>query len=115
MRQFATQWVRIFALPVVVLLFSCGVARADDASATLYKAKCAMCHAPDGSGSTAMGKQLKVADLGSADVQKESDTDLTNDITNGKGGGKMPAYKGKITDDQIKGLVSYIRTLAKKH
>jgi mono/diheme cytochrome c family protein len=74
-----------------------------------------MCHAPDGSGNTAMGKQLKVADLGSADVQKESDTDLINDITNGKGGGKMPAYKGKITDDQIKGLVSYIRSLAKKH
>jgi mono/diheme cytochrome c family protein len=26
----------------------------------------------------------------------------------------MPAYKGKITDDQIKQLVAYIRTLAKK-
>jgi mono/diheme cytochrome c family protein len=29
-------------------------------------------------------------------------------------GKKMPAYKGKLTDDQIKGLVAYIRELAKK-
>jgi mono/diheme cytochrome c family protein len=29
-------------------------------------------------------------------------------------GKKMPAYKGKLTDDQIKQLASYIRDLAKK-
>ena len=33
-------------------------------------------------------------------------------ITTGKGA--MPAYKGKLTDDQIKQLVGYIRELAKK-
>ncbi len=114
MKRLAIRLAALLALPVAVALFSCSVARAQD-SATLYKTKCAMCHAPDGSGNTAMGKQLKVADLGSVDVQKESDADLINDITNGKGGGKMPAYKGKITDDQIKGLVAYIRSLAKKH
>jgi len=27
----------------------------------------------------------------------------------------MPAYKKQLTDDQIKGLVAYIRALAKKH
>jgi len=26
----------------------------------------------------------------------------------------MPAFKGKLTDDQIKGLVAYIREFAKK-
>ena len=50
-------------------------------------------------------------DLGSADIQKMSDADLTGAITNGKG--KMPAYKGKLTDAQISDLVSYIRTLKK--
>jgi mono/diheme cytochrome c family protein len=29
-------------------------------------------------------------------------------------GKKMPAYKGKLTDDQIKQLVGYIRELGKK-
>ncbi len=52
-------------------------------------------------------------DLRADAVQKQTDAQLTDSITNGKGA-KMPAYKGKITDDQIKGLVGYIRDLAKK-
>jgi mono/diheme cytochrome c family protein len=40
-----------------------------------------------------------------------SDSDLTGAITNGKG--KMPAFKGKLTDAQIKDMVTYIRTLKK--
>jgi mono/diheme cytochrome c family protein len=38
-----------------------------------------------------------------------SDADLTAAITNGKG--KMPAYKGKLTDAQITDLVKFVRTL----
>jgi cytochrome c6 len=91
------------------LAFS-AAARADGAGD--FKAKCAMCHAADGSGSTGTGKALKVRDLGSADVQAQTDAQLTAVITDGKN--KMPAYKGKLTDDQIKGLVTYVRGLAKK-
>jgi cytochrome c6 len=80
---------------------------------TLYKAKCAGCHSDDGSGSGPTGKQLGVKDLRSDEVQKQTDTQLSDSITNGVGK-KMPAYKGKLTDDQIKGLVAYIRDLAKK-
>ncbi|MGA7916768.1 MAG: cytochrome c [Candidatus Acidiferrales bacterium] len=85
--------------------------RADD-SATVYKAKCEMCHAADGSGNTPAGKALKARDFASPEVQSETDAQLTEILTNGKN--KMPAYKGKLTNDQIKGLVSYIRELAKK-
>ena len=77
--------------------------------AALYKSKCAMCHGADGSGSTSMGKSMGLKPLGSPDVQKMSDADLTALITNGKG--KMPAYKGKLTDAQISDVVAYIRTL----
>jgi cytochrome c6 len=94
------------------VLTMAGPTQAQDAGA-LFKSKCGVCHAPDGSGSGAMGKQLGLRDLGSAEVQKQTDAQLTDIITNGKGG-KMPAYKGKITDDQIKGLVEYVRSLAKK-
>jgi cytochrome c6 len=85
---------------------------AQDAGA-LFKSKCAACHSPDGSGSSATGKQLGVTDLRADEVQKQTDAQLNDSITSGKGT-KMPAYKGKITDDQIKGLVGYIRSLAKK-
>jgi cytochrome c6 len=96
---------------VVAIVLALGAsARADGAGD--FKAKCAMCHAADGSGSTATGKTLKVRDLGSADVQGQTDAQLTAIITDGKN--KMPAYKGKLTDDQIKGLVTYVRGLAKK-
>lgn len=77
--------------------------------AAVYKAKCASCHGPDGKGETAIGKSMKLKSLGSADVQKTSDADLTKIIADGKG--KMPAYKGKLSADEIKALVTYIRTL----
>ena len=83
---------------------------AQDAAAT-YKAKCAMCHGPDGKGS-APGVKMGVHDFTSDDVQKQSDAQLAAIITKGKG--KMPAYDGKLKDTEITGLVAYIRGLTKK-
>jgi mono/diheme cytochrome c family protein len=80
---------------------------AADTAADLYKSKCAMCHGPDGK-----GKMAGTKDLGSAEVQKASDADLAATITNGKPP-KMPSYKGKLTDDQIKDMVKYVRTFKK--
>jgi mono/diheme cytochrome c family protein len=101
----------LLALLAVAFLFAAPL-RADDA-ASLFKAKCAVCHGADGSGNTAMGKQMQSPDLRSEEVQKQTDAQLIDATANGKGK-KMPAYKGKLTDDQIKGLVGYIRDLAKK-
>jgi cytochrome c6 len=78
---------------------------AQDAAAT-YKAKCAMCHGADGKG----GK-MGTRDFASADVKAESDAQLVDIVTKGKG--KMPSYSGKLKDAEIKDLVAYIRTLAK--
>lgn len=89
-----------------------GTLRAQDGP-TLYKTKCIVCHAADGSGSTAMGKSMGVKDLRSDEVQKQSDAQLNAAITNGMAGGKMPAYKGKLKDDQITELVKFIRSLKK--
>jgi len=98
-------------LTAVLFLFSATL-RAQDDAPSLFKAKCAGCHGGDGSGNTSAGKSLKLRDLGSADVQKQTDAELTAIITNGKS--PMPAYKGKVTDAQIKELVTYVRGLAKK-
>jgi cytochrome c6 len=84
-------------------------AHAQDASATLFKSKCAGCHGADGTGS-AMGKKMGAHDFTTADVQKMSDAELTDIITNGKN--KMPKY-GSLKPEEVKGLVAYIRTLKK--
>lgn len=102
---------QVFAVAValaVVLTLSLS-ARAQNGSETLYKSKCAACHGADGSGS-AMGKKLGAHDFQTADVQKMSDAELTDVITNGKN--KMPKY-GSLKAEDIKGLVAYIRTLKK--
>lgn len=77
----------------------------------LYKAKCAACHAADGSGNTTMGKKLNIRPLGSVEVQKQTDAQLTQITAKGKG--KMPAYETKLSADDIKALVAHIRTLKK--
>lgn len=100
------------ALSIVGTLTLPIAARADDAAAQLYKTKCAGCHGPDGKGETTMGKALKLRDLASADVQKQSDADLTTLITSGRN--KMPAYGKSLSPDQVKSLIGYIRGLAKK-
>jgi mono/diheme cytochrome c family protein len=102
---------RILAIAVCSTMAFASKAVAQDDSAALYKSKCAACHGADGSGDTPMGKKLGVKPFSSPEVAKNSDATWT-EITN-KGKGKMPAYAGKLTDDQIKGLVKYMRGLAK--
>ena len=58
-----------------------------------------------------MGESLKVKDLGSAAVQKQSDADLTIIVEKGKK--PMPGFEGKLTNDQISDLVKYLRALRK--
>ena len=106
-RRFAQWFVPVLAIAAFSLLSS--PARAQDDAASLFKSKCAACHGADGTGNTPVGKSMKIRDFHSADVQKETDAQLTTMITDGKGA--MPAYKGKITDAQIKSLVAFIRTM----
>jgi len=101
----------ILALAVLVML-AAPAAFADDASAALYKSKCAMCHAADGSGDTPMGKKTAAHDFRSPEIQKMTDAELVELTAKGKN--KMPAYDKKLTADEIKGLVAYIRELGKK-
>ncbi len=103
---------RMFRLSLVVfsLIVALSTWTFADAAAD-YKAKCATCHGAEGKGDTAMGKTMKVKDLASDDVQKQSDADLATLIEKGKK--PMPGYEGKLTKEQIDGLVKYIRSLKK--
>jgi len=96
----------VLALALVFSVYSFA-----DAGADTFKAKCAACHGATGAGDTTMGKNLKLRDLGSADVQKQSDDELVTTITKGKG--KMPSYDGKLTKEQVSDVVKFIRSLKK--
>lgn len=80
--------------------------------AAVYKAKCASCHGADGAGQTPVGKSMKIRDLRSAEVQKQTDVELTKIISGGKG--KMPAYGKQLSNADVEGLIAHIRTLKGK-
>jgi len=98
------KWLQRIALFSFILALALPQIAAAQSGADTFKAKCAMCHGADGS-KTSMGSKA----LNSADVQKMSESDLTAVIENGKG--KMPAYKGKLTDAQIKDVAGFVKTL----
>lgn len=79
--------------------------------ASIFKSKCALCHGADGSGQTPSGKAFKIRDMRTPDVQKQTDAELVNIVTNGKN--KMLAYKGKLSTEEIRAVVGFIRTLKK--
>ena len=105
--------IRSIVIVMVAGALLCSACVAQSAGAgDIYKAKCQMCHSADGSGSTPAGKKLGAKDLKSPDVQKHTDAELFTIIA--KGQNKMPAFTGKLTDQQMLALVAYIRQLAGK-
>lgn len=86
-------------------------ALAQQPGAATYKAKCAMCHGADGTGNTPVGKSMKVRSLKSPEDVQATDATLFKQTKEGVG--KMQGYAGKLTDDQIRDVVAYIRTLQK--
>jgi cytochrome c6 len=81
---------------------------AQGSGADTYKTKCAMCHGATGLGDTPAGKVFKAASLKDPMVTTKSNDELTVIIKNGKN--KMPAWKDKLTEDQIKAVLLFIRT-----
>ena len=104
-------FVLTIALALAITLITPRASYAADDSAALYKTKCASCHGATGAADTTIGKKENLRALGSAEVQAQTDQQLFDWTAKGKA--KMPAYAGKLTDEQIKGLVAFMRTLKK--
>lgn len=98
---------------LLLVLFAIALAPAAYAAdgAAIFKAKCAMCHGADGAGQTGMGKTLGLKGFGSKEVQALTDAELIKITTDGKG--KMPSYKAKLSEEEIKAVVAFIRTFKK--
>jgi mono/diheme cytochrome c family protein len=97
-------------IPVAVATLNTGFAQTGVEK--VYLDKCANCHSKDGSGQTVRGKRMKLRDLRSADVQKQTDAHFVDILAKGKG--DMPGYQKELGDDQIKALVAYLREIGKQ-
>ena len=84
---------------------------AQSSGAEIYKARCAMCHGNEGMADTPAGKVFKAASFSDPAIVKIADADRLAIVKKGKD--KMPAFGDKLTDDQIKSVLDYIRTLQK--
>jgi mono/diheme cytochrome c family protein len=80
---------------------------AQTSGATLYKAKCQMCHLADGSGNKGMKVPAFTAGASEATLIAATKNGVSTSTP------KMPAYAGKLTDPDITSVVAYIKTLKK--
>lgn len=79
---------------------------AADDGATIYKAKCAVCHGTDATGKPA----VTIPSLISDKVKKASDEELVKTVTEKP---KHPGMVKSMAPDQVKMVLSYIRSLQK--
>ena len=82
-----------------------------------FEAVCAKCHGNDGKGDTKMGQKLAIKDLTDAKLQGQFTDDqafksIKEGVKDSDGKIKMKAAEN-LSDDDIKALVKYVRTLKK--
>jgi cytochrome c553 len=83
-----------------------------------WSTHCASCHGKDGKGLTKAGRIAGVKDLTVAETQKAfTDEHALAQIKQGmkdeKGKEKMKPFADKMSDDEIKALVAYLRAFQK--
>jgi len=106
---------KILVLCLAAVFGSALYARAD--ARALYDEQCAKCHGEDGKGQKAMGKKLGAKDYTDPKVQ-EALTDgaafkAIKDGLKDKDGKVLMKPMENVSDDDIRGLVSYMRTFKK--
>ncbi len=81
------------------------------AAKKIFSEKCVGCHKENGTGGEkdVDGVKIKVPDLTSEKMKNEPDNDFIDIINNGDKEEGMPAFKGKISEQEIKDLVKLIR------
>lgn len=93
-------------------LSASGVLAADAAGKAVYDKSCVGCHGADGKGNPGMAKVLgeKGLNLTSKEASQMSEADMLKVVSEGRG--KMPA-QSKLSKDEQKAVVSYVRSLSK--
>ena len=100
---------RSILMLAVAVAFTGSVCHAQSAGADIYKAKCQMCHGANGAADTPTAKMMKVKPISDPEMKKLTEAEMIKATADGKG--KMPAFKGKLTDEQITEAVKHLRSL----
>jgi cytochrome c553 len=107
---------KLLTLSIVLLALAACSVRAEDAKA-IYLKSCAKCHGEDGKGQTKMGQKLGCKDYTDAKVQADlKDDAATKAIKEGlkdSDGKTLMKPAEDLSDNDIKGLVAYIRAFKK--
>jgi cytochrome c6 len=96
----------VMTIAVALFILIPNLSWAADDGATIYKSKCAMCHGADATGKPA----AKIPSLVSDDVKKLSDDNLAKAVAETA---KHPGTVKSLAPDQVKMVVTYIRSLQK--
>ena len=76
----------------------------------VYRANCGRCHGADGAGHTRMAEIVEPPDMSDAAWQrKRSTSKMVASVSNGRG--QMPAFKRKLSRQEIAAAIAYVRTL----
>lgn len=96
---------RSFVFTVCVLL-SAGMAHAGDLQngRDTYELHCSICHGIDG-----MPIDMTIPSFANGDRLFQMDQDLMRSIREGKE--LMPAFRGLLSDEEIRDVITYLRTL----
>ena len=114
---------KLATLVLAIIIASCALAIGSPANLTpgstvadgnaVYQAKCAVCHGKDGRG-LPNWRAKGQPDFTDAKWQKATtDAQITAATKNGKGK-SMPAFKAKLSDEEIAAVVARIRAFGKK-
>ena len=103
---------------VLPMALTMGSARAADPK-ELWDKNCAACHGKDGRGDTKMGKKVGVKDYTDPKIQagltdEKALKTIKEGIKDDKGKERMKAYGDAYSDDEIKGLIAYLRAFKPK-
>ena len=103
--------IRSSVVLAAVASLCCAVSMAQASGETIYKQRCLNCHGSNGMASSGIGQVMKVKAVTDPEVRKLTEAEMIEFARNGSG--KMQAYKGELTNAQIKGSVDYFRTFLK--
>ena len=98
----------------IILVFGVGESVCVADGEDLFAKNCALCHGKDGKAQTPIARKLGVKDLTQS---KLTEAEIKKQIVEGKrdehGKEKMPAFKAKLSEDEIKSIVTVVKDLRK--
>jgi len=110
---------KLFLITAASIALALPSLAADPAVVANYNTHCASCHAKDGSGNTTMGRKIGAKNFTDAKVVAEIKDDhalknLKEGVKDKNGKEIKKPFTGKLTEEEMKALIEYSKSFAKK-